>query len=276
MWCVASLEASIKELISESAVTVQLEQAPELTQDMRILERWRTCIAYFITRHLLTHKLMEFSDKQLKATIEGPSPRDLHITFHHASERVPTLHLISDDGYAFIDQQIRIDARGYHSKHEVSVVDRIFTIVSMLREDFLKPGVLVVAGDEPNKSLLKDEVLQIATFVFGSKLHTKVIYANSDSDKEAIFGNPSSSGMGDLFQFVDSITNPIYNRHDHYGLVLVHANVIGQFILRELLENNDSKTHRTTVKKDRIMFVVVVEDVISPQLYSRAHLILKP
>jgi hypothetical protein len=47
-------------------------------------------------------------------------------------------------------------------------------------------------------------------------------------------------------------------------------------MLREILDNADTKTHRNIIRKDRTVFVIAVPHgaSISPQLYSRAHEIL--
>lgn len=66
---------------------------------------------------------------------------------------------------------------------------------------------------------------------------------------------------------------PFMPRGSDFALVTARVNEYGQFILRELLENSDSKTHRMLVRKDRVVFLVVVDEgfSISPQLQSRAH-----
>jgi hypothetical protein len=52
-------------------------------------------------------------------------------------------------------------------------------------------------------------------------------------------------------------------------------NFVGQFMLREILENHLTQTHRTTVAKDKVIFIVnVTEGYVSPQLYSRAHQVM--
>lgn len=63
------------------------------------------------------------------------------------------------------------------------------------------------------------------------------------------------------------------HRTSDFALITARVNEYGQFILRELLENSDSKTHRMLVRKDRVVFLVVVDEgfAISPQLQSRAH-----
>ncbi len=57
--------------------------------------------------------------------------------------------------------------------------------------------------------------------------------------------------------------------------ILVHqvarVNGTGQFILRELLESGQSSTHRLSVRKVRIIFLLNISDLMQPQIVSRAH-----
>jgi hypothetical protein len=59
-------------------------------------------------------------------------------------------------------------------------------------------------------------------------------------------------------------------------VVLVECNVHGQFILREYLESDVSRTHVTAVRKERVLFVLNLDDgqALSPQVRSRANVIL--
>ena len=47
-------------------------------------------------------------------------------------------------------------------------------------------------------------------------------------------------------------------------------------MLRELLEGNKSQTHRQTVSKDRVLFLVVADHGtdLSPMTISRSHVIM--
>ena len=86
--------------------------------------------------------------------------------------------------------------------------------------------------------------------------------------------------MRGLIRKIDDITNPIYKEThgDTYMCIIAHVNDYGQYMLRELFENNgETKTHRLTVKKNRLLFVVLVDAnddgtlrEISSQMVSRA------
>jgi len=57
------------------------------------------------------------------------------------------------------------------------------------------------------------------------------------------------------------------------GIVWALANEHGQFTLRELLDAGESNTHVTSVRKEGLLFVVLVpeDSQIQPQVVSRAH-----
>jgi hypothetical protein len=52
---------------------------------------------------------------------------------------------------------------------------------------------------------------------------------------------------------------------------VARVNGTGQFILRELLESGQSSTHRLSVRKVRIIFLLNISDLMQPQIVSRAH-----
>ena len=52
---------------------------------------------------------------------------------------------------------------------------------------------------------------------------------------------------------------------------VARVNCTGQFILRELLESGQSSTHRLSVRKVRIIFLLNISDLMQPQIVSRAH-----
>ncbi|KNC70540.1 hypothetical protein SARC_16930, partial [Sphaeroforma arctica JP610] len=62
---------------------------------------------------------------------------------------------------------------------------------------------------------------------------------------------------------------------DEYVLVVAYVSVLGQFMIRELLESENSKTHRILIRKDRLLFIVCTTDnqPIQSQLESRSHVI---
>jgi hypothetical protein len=53
---------------------------------------------------------------------------------------------------------------------------------------------------------------QRCSYVLKDRVHETSIRAFDDSDKEAIFGDPSDAIMRGLFRWIDDITNPVHNR----------------------------------------------------------------
>jgi len=111
----------------------------------------------------------------------------------------------------------------------------------------------------------------------------------SNSDKYKIYGDPSEI-RGGIFKFIDDLNNP-NSTHQcreciHCGpgklclqknkVVVVTAciNETGQFMLRELLETSDrSSTHRFSISKKRVIFLLQSTSDLTPQAISRAHFI---
>jgi len=149
----------------------------------------------------------------------------------------------------------------------------VLRILLSLQYQFLKPAVVILTGtNDIQRETHEDFIRRYMKNIFGEKLQVNSITAKDDKDKEAIFGNPADPVMRGLFRWIDDVNNPVHMKNDTYGLVTFNVNDLGQFMIRELLENTESKTHKNSIRKDRIMFLVnIVVGEISPQLYSRAH-----
>ena len=79
--------------------------------------------------------------------------------------------------------------------------------------------------------------------------------------------------------FIDDVTNPAEVANDksrRFALITATANEEGQYILREMLEGNTSRTHRHVARKDRTGFIVIVPEgcQLRPETRSRAHAVL--
>jgi hypothetical protein len=148
------------------------------------------------------------------------------------------------------------------------------TIVDMCQHRYLKPAV-IVAYDERHIEPIVERV-ERATAERGGRIHRLNVSAIDDSDKIELFGDPSSPSLGGIPRHIDQVTNPVYKRDRDIAVVVAHASELGQFMLRELLETNTSRTHRTRILKQRTVFIVRLFEgsLISPQLTSRSHLIL--
>jgi len=185
---------------------------------------------------------------------------------------IPELNIISNDGYFYY----RMDMVTVPELSQLSMKwhSRISSIIEMFQHQFLKPAVLVLTGNNTDSKSNYSSIIQnYLLTIFGDKLKMIQLKATDDTDRETLFGNPSDPVLSGLFRWIDDISSPVHNRTDQYGLVILEANEMGQFMTRELIENSDSKTHRNSISKARILFLIILEnDVkVSSQLYSRAH-----
>jgi len=115
----------------------------------------------------------------------------------------------------------------------------------------------------------------------------------TEDDNAKVFGETSEI-RGGLFKFIDDVNNerraarrscgtrplPPFasssaaSPQEPLAVVLAKASEVGTFMLRELLESADmSRTHRLAVSKQRLVFLVSLNDGcnVTPQLQSRAH-----
>jgi len=153
------------------------------------------------------------------------------------------------------------------------------TVVDMLLRAYIKPGIIVLKGDSSEKKLQCVETIKVyLKNIFNDRLKEAEVTLKEEKDKSKVFGEPGEI-LGGLFRFMDNVNNPnaCGGKVDLYGVVVSYVNEIGQFILRELIESDPSKTHRQTAHKDRMLFILVIDEnsQLTPQLHSRAHSILE-
>ena len=146
----------------------------------------------------------------------------------------------------------------------------IESVVVMVDKEEITPGVIVVRDQS-----MMDDIIKRCDSVLDNPVHTQIDVFTTD-DAEAVFGRPHEI-RGGLFKTIDTHTNihsPEYGRR-----VIINTRVtsVGQFILREVLEQGEkSHTHRLGISKKGCIFIIDVthSDIITPQLESRAHLVL--
>eukprot|EP01063_Lacrimia_lanifica_P000735 TRINITY_DN10373_c0_g3_i2.p1 TRINITY_DN10373_c0_g3~~TRINITY_DN10373_c0_g3_i2.p1 ORF type:complete len:661 (+),score=103.35 TRINITY_DN10373_c0_g3_i2:83-2065(+) len=159
-----------------------------------------------------------------------------------------------------------------------AVAAQIDCVLEMTKVGLLSPAVVVIRGGEADARCqrLKALVNERAASFFAKVVSTDIRLLEK-CDAKKVFGEAHEI-RGGLFKFIDDHT--CANSPTSFSHVVVTATVseAGQFILRELLEQGEkSRTHRLAVAKAGCLFVLVLqdpEDAITPQVYSRAHLLL--
>jgi len=153
----------------------------------------------------------------------------------------------------------------------------LLTVIDMLVYSYVKPGIVVLVGSYDQRQKYIEMIKNYLSLIFQERLKQTEVTLKEEKDKTKVFGEPGEI-LGGLFRFIDRVNNPnaCEGRTDLYGLIINHVNEVGQFILRELVEADPSRTHRQTAHKDRLLFVLSVDESceITPQLNSRAHTIL--
>ena len=287
-WCVQCLEKCVKEHTGVD-VEVDLQVAPKYTADMRKVEKWWHSIGFALSTHI-TAKVEASLGDYVGIKIDG-SPRKLVAKFTTSDVEAynPPVTLVSHDGYFFVSSSFISKEWGDSGLPDLDLAKlcELETVLQMLKTDFVKPAVILLTG---KKEILKNRVISFVSVecrrVLGQsvestkgkkqqELREMKIKAYSEDDKRGLFGDPDPSS-GPLYRFMNSINSPIYESKDRklFGLVVANVNMWGQFMLRELLEVGDSRTHITRVRKDRICFIVCIEGEVSPQAHSRSHIII--
>eukprot|EP01124_Arcella_intermedia_P001826 TRINITY_DN11009_c0_g1_i2.p1 TRINITY_DN11009_c0_g1~~TRINITY_DN11009_c0_g1_i2.p1 ORF type:complete len:556 (-),score=194.37 TRINITY_DN11009_c0_g1_i2:13-1680(-) len=263
------------------------EVLPPVTKDMRILEKWRLNIAFLISVHIEKH-IQPIPD-YVAIGVTGKAP---HITVLFKSPTAPSISLHSEDSYLYFPKESPADS--HLSAHNIPTPFHppLSLLTDMLLNQFLSPAVLVIAPQHPSPSpsspSSSSPSLQLSSLYLSSlqkllpnKLKHIHYSLKTEEDKEKVFGSPSDPIMNGIFSWIESINGKyvVQQKEEQgklFGVITIEASEMGQFMIRELLESGDSKTHKNSVSKERIMFVVVVEEgFLSPQLLSRAHFVIK-
>lgn len=273
IWCERTLEQTLNEKRDDAlTIRVKLSTSPPHDNDMRKLERWRRCLAFLVTMHL--EENADSVDTRQDLSIEiGGEERCLSVSFPGSS--ISQLSLKSLDSYFFFSADGRLAHSDLLTESGVAseLHPRILSVVHMLKHDFIKPAVFVLTGPKPARDAVQNAILRLSRNVFGEGNYSELCFeARVEDDKASIFGDPDPSN-GPLQRFIDGINNPIYEKDKHFALINAHVNEWGQFMLREVLEPSDSQTHVTVIRKERLLFVVSIDDdsSVSAQMESRAH-----
>eukprot|EP01060_Flectonema_neradi_P029604 TRINITY_DN4128_c0_g4_i2.p1 TRINITY_DN4128_c0_g4~~TRINITY_DN4128_c0_g4_i2.p1 ORF type:complete len:635 (+),score=120.09 TRINITY_DN4128_c0_g4_i2:73-1977(+) len=144
------------------------------------------------------------------------------------------------------------------------------SVIMMTDKEEISPGVIVVKDGEK-----VSDVVEKCDQLMDNPVHADIdVFTTEDS--EVVFGHPHEI-RGGLFKTIDTHTNIHSPEYGRRVVVVAKVTSVGQFILREVLEQGDkSHTHRLGVSKKGCLFIVDVtqSDIITPQLESRAHIVL--
>jgi len=158
---------------------------------------------------------------------------------------------------------------------------KVMTVLAMSLSGTLTPAVIVLSGlhDERRATALKEMVRQLVALARDRSVRQAEVELLDLQDECKVLGNPSEI-RGGLLKFIDDATNPKIKRtkqnETDVALVVAKVNAFGSLLLRELLEAGDkSRTHRLGVSKTGLVFFIdLVDQVLTPQLESRANLII--
>lgn len=222
------------------------------TEDTRNIVTSQSSIAFAVVNALRSNWTAT-GRVQVSLTFKGTHACTVHIAYGEGVSHALTLS--SDNGYFFFAQSAE------------------FALMRMTAEGFLKPGVLVLQAS-PSTSLTQRLGHFRALLADESHELTELVVME-EKDKELVFGHHSEI-RGGLFKYIDDFTNPASPTRLSSGLlvVILHVNELGQFAVRELLEEGVSTTHRLRLHKDRLLFVLAVSGEVSPPVQSRAHVVL--
>eukprot|EP00293_Proteomonas_sulcata_P013581 CAMPEP_0184307260 /NCGR_PEP_ID=MMETSP1049-20130417/16061_1 /TAXON_ID=77928 /ORGANISM="Proteomonas sulcata, Strain CCMP704" /LENGTH=546 /DNA_ID=CAMNT_0026619719 /DNA_START=15 /DNA_END=1655 /DNA_ORIENTATION=+ len=186
---------------------------------------------------------------------------------------VPELNVCSADGYFFL--------KGTSAAGDVNA-HKLWTLLDMCRLSCLQPGVAVLTGADAARKEYEGLIIKQLEELCGDNFACTEVELKAESDKEKVTGHHTEI-RGGIFKVIDDSNNP-NGRQNEAGngenlcVVLCHVNETGQYMLRELLETNgDSKTHRHAIRKDRVLFVLSVDEdaPIQEMTKSRAHAMIE-
>lgn len=290
-WCLRALQHSMSSFLEQQASSIEtrleLNIQPPFGQDMRRLETYHMSISFLAASHILRYKVasklpISVALDPYTTPDDDPDHEDttaewMAISF--SDPDIPTLPICTHDRFFYFNPEMqRQPAIKTLMGIEHTFRPTVATLVDMVQNNFLKPAVLVLVG-ESEARVSYDRTLRayLQAAISNGSVQTTSIRAETEDDKAVIFGDPQSPSLGGLYRFIDSVTNPVYGLDDHYAYVSAEVNELGQFMLRELLESDTSRTHRNRILKDRTVFVLSLLDgtELSPQLQSRAHAIIQ-
>ena len=287
-WCARQLSNALG-----AQVKVSPGASPTSKNDIRPLNAWWMTMAHCL-------RTMRRAGDAGPALVERRNDGATYVGWSAASmQRLgsegPFFHFTETEGQATLAM---VDALGARNATKAA------TVLRMGLAGTLTPAVLVLAGANSGHEGALDALARGLAEMAGDRPVTEMRVELLTVDDECKVLGHHSEIRGGLLRFIDDATNPrikrprgIYNRRDdddHQGdddagnagdrgpdvaLVIARINAVGSLLLRELIEAGDkSRTHRLGVSKTGLVFLMslVNESDMTPQLESRAHLVLRP
>ena len=160
-----------------------------------------------------------------------------------------------------------------------AVASAAVAVLSMVQANALLPGVLVLTGPAAHTAAVLAGLQGVLPAAMGAPVHTAAVTVRGEHDTRVVLGTPWDFPRGGLFKFIDDVNNPAGDHRragQEYAVVVAAVNEAGQYVLRELLEGNKSRTHRQMIRKDGVLFILVVDagSTVTETLLSRAHVVL--
>jgi hypothetical protein len=303
-WCTGmlcrSLEATTE--IPPASIAIVLDAPPVYSPDMRPLEVWRRCLAFHLSEHI--KQRVSPSDRHRTtaavriafAPHHDASERNLRVSvalglrsLHRNVEISPAIkeyvNLSTQDGFFYHNESAiapRGDAASVLARVGVQPMHRadVTTAVEMLAAEHVAPAVIILTGSEVAQRQTANALAKYVRLVCDPDLAEQEVTITCMEDKSVIFGSPGDV-RGGLCKFIDDVTNPAEvatqcEGRRRFALITATANEEGQYILREMLEGNTSRTHRHVARKDRTAFIVIIPQgcQLRPETRSRAHAVL--
>jgi hypothetical protein len=119
-------------------------------------------------------------------------------------------------------------------------------LVDMCASGWLRPGVLLLSGESDAQKTAEVAAVELAMARRSGRVKTTRVRIGGQEDSDKISGG-SGSIRGGLMRAIDDVTNRNGREAGEEGDMLVavcEASETGLFMLRELLEEGESRTHR--------------------------------
>lgn len=287
--CTKILESDIRKAWSQDIVKVTLHAPPPHSPDMRPLEKWRMCMSHLVARYVeeqLAAVNIKPSDLSGAAIQSNGTNETQTVTFRLATPvdgdkfhmvEIEPLVLHSNDGFFWYasGRTSNVPLPATLSAHDSQCLQ---AVVSMSMANLLKPAVIVLKGSAEKTAALQEAIQSYFRGILPVLKETSVS-VHSLEDQDVVLGSPWDFPRGGLFKFIDDITNPcstMRSSDGEFGAIYASVNETGQYVVRELLESHQSQTHRQTIRKNQILFVLRVdpESKVTSTIMSRAHLVI--